>query len=262
MLHVASTHRDDWFTAPFVATAGSVVTVGRVQVRDSMDLAEVAEPVTGWSMFLVGGLGPHTLVTWPTVLGPLSAPASLDEVLLGVDEDANVLWAVEQRADGADVDQATQAPPAEPPGAEPPEAEAPEAEATTGQVLVTGRPSYRYLPSSAVPPHWHPYLMVDGRRFLQGRLADLTARPVRLEPGPVSRLLRPPRATEAEPYHAIDPAAVPQRGLRIERRWLLGRRTDGLPVLWVQRRTTPLQAPPVSGLLFDKLEEVPVVSGE
>ena len=54
---------------------------------------------------------------------------------------------------------------------------------------------------------------------------------------------------------------MPQRGLRIERRYQLGRRTDGLPVLWVQRRTTPLQGPPVSGLLFDVLEPKPVVAG-
>jgi hypothetical protein len=56
--------------------------------------------------------------------------------------------------------------------------------------------------------------------------------------------------------HQIEPAAVPSNGLRLERRWLLGRRTDGAPVLWMQRRRTPLLAPPTSGLRFDVLREL------
>ena len=103
MLHISSSHGDDWFTAPFRATSGSVVDVAEVRVRDSMDQTSVLTPVDGWSLFLVSGLGPASLVTWPTVLGRLNAPASLDDVVLGVDDDANVLWAVEQRVDGADV---------------------------------------------------------------------------------------------------------------------------------------------------------------
>ena len=180
--------------------------------------------------------------------------------MLGVDDDANVLWAVEQRVDGADVGPSDGVADNEPAAPAPAAGEA----LPSGQVVVTAPPSYGYLPSSEVPPNWHPYLLsTDGpRRFLQARLADLLTRPVTLLPGPASRVLRPPRTSDAEPYHALDPAAVPQRGLRIERRYQLGRRTDGMPVLWVQRRTTPLQGPPVSGLLFDVLEPKPVVTGE
>jgi hypothetical protein len=253
MIHATATHHDDWFTAPLVTPVGALVTVEQLQVRDSMDLTAAADPLTDWSLFQVSGLGTRSMLVWPTVLGPITAPASLDDVLLGVDEDANVLWAVEQRVDGADVAVADVAAPA---GGEPP---------PTGQVVVTGRPGYRYLPSSTVPRFWYPYVLSDNsgaRRFLQGRLADLTSRPVRPLPGPTSRLLRTPGAGTTDPDHIIEPSAIPRRGLRIQRRHVLGRRTDGLPVLWVQRQTTPLQAPPVSGLLFDVLEQIPQVVGE
>jgi hypothetical protein len=44
-------------------------------------------------------------------------------------------------------------------------------------------------------------------------------------------------------------------GLRVERRFILARRTDGSPVLWSQRRRIPLLAPPVNELRFDVLRE-------
>ena len=41
--------------------------------------------------------------------------------------------------------------------------------------------------------------------------------------------------------------------------YVLGRRTDGQPVLWIQRRRTTLNAPPTSMLRFDVLEEIPEI---
>jgi hypothetical protein len=91
---------------------------------------------------------------------------------------------------------------------------------------------------------------------VQARLADFGVRPVVAQPGPTSRLLRDPAAGEDGPDHEILPGAVPRAGLRLDRRHVLGRRTDGQPVLWVQRRRTPLFAPPVSALRHDVLEDV------
>jgi hypothetical protein len=110
-----------------------------------------------------------------------------------------------------------------------------------------------------VPRLWHPYLSSDAgnvRRYVQGRVADLNVRPVVPRPGPTSRLLRDAAAGPADPAHQIGPGAVPRTGLRIERRHVLGRRVDGQPVLWVQRRRTPLFAPPASTLRFDVLDEI------
>jgi len=50
-------------------------------------------------------------------------------------------------------------------------------------------------------------------------------------------------------------SAVPNQGLRLERRYALARGTDGSPVLWRQRRRLPLLAGPVSHLRFDLLKE-------
>ncbi|HEV2951754.1 MAG TPA: hypothetical protein VGZ51_06600, partial [Actinomycetota bacterium] len=113
--------------------------------------------------------------------------------------------------------------------------------------------------ATSVPHHWHPYLISDAaniRRFVQARLADLTERPIDPRPGPKSRLLRNPAAGPNDPFHEIAPGAIPRSGIRIDRRYVLGRRVDGQPVLWVQRRRSPLFTPPASALRFDALEEI------
>ena len=89
---------------------------------------------------------------------------------------------------------------------------------------------------------------------MQGLVADL-----RDVPGTV----RPPAASEllgAGAGHELAASAVPNQGLRLERRHVLARGTDGSPVLWRQRRRLPLLGPPVSHLRFDLLREAPVVA--
>src|SRR5262245_8002091 len=85
------------------------------------------------------------------------------------------------------------------------------------------------------------------RRCVQGRLADYTshdlARTSWLAPEPAARLLEDERRAAQEPGHVIDPAAVPVTGLCLERHYVLARRSDGAPVLWVQRRRMPLLSP-------------------
>ena len=247
LIDLLVSHADDWFTFPIDTTVGSVVTLREVTVRDSFDDDTTLVTPATWTLFKVTGLDPTSLVVWPTAVTPLGSAAT-DEVVLGVDEDANLLWAVERRADGHEL-----APPVSdfvPP-------------TPTGQVLATEAVSYEYHPSTALPPYWHPYEIheVDGRRrFVQGRLADLEARPPVAQPAPVTSLLYDAHAPAAGPVHQIEPATIPTTGLRLERRWMLGRRTDGLPVLWAQRRRLPLLGPPVSGLRFDVLDEVPATT--
>ena len=189
-----------------------------------------AEP---WSLFRTAGLDRRALVVWPTAATPLAGPV-LDDVVLGVDEDANLLWAVELRADGT--------------------ALAPDAEsaAAVQETTPTGSRAFEYLPSTTLPPHWHPY-RIDGnpRRFRQGLVADLTGPAPDPRAGPRSSLLLGGPATG----HELRPAAVPNQGLRLERRFVLARATDGAPALWIQRRRVPLLAGPVSHLRFDVLAE-------
>ena len=73
-----------------------------------------------------------------------------------------------------------------------------------------------------------------------------------------SDLLADPEAHGVHPTHCLEAAAVPQSGVRVERRAVLIRATDGSPVLWTQRRRQPLLAPPALRLRFDVLDPVPL----
>jgi hypothetical protein len=170
----------------------------------------------------------------------------LDEIHIGVDEDANILWAVEKRIDGSEVFEPDPSPPAP-------------ASQAAGELAIMRPRRYRYIPATDVPEHWYPYVIQatgTTRRYIQGRLADLDARPVVPRPGPASRLLRDPRATGSDPAHSIFPDVIPRLGLRLDRRFVLGRSTTGSPLLWIQRQRGPLGAPPISRLRFDLMEAI------
>lgn len=245
LIDLVVSHADDWFSVPLDTVVGSIVTVRSFVVTDAFDLESTLDPPASWTMFRVAGLDPSSLVVWPTAVTPLRSPVA-DEVVVGVDEDANMLWAVERRADGREL-------------APPMEAFVPDV--PTGEVLATAAVEYDYRPSTRVPRFWHPYQVAEvagRRRFVQGRLADLEVRPPSLRPAPSTPLLRDGAAGAGDPVHQLEPAAVPTTGLRLERRWLLARGTDGRPVLWAQRQRLPLLSPPVSGLRFDVVDERPV----
>ncbi|GAA0584776.1 hypothetical protein [Actinomadura livida] len=236
LVELVSSHSGDWFTFPVASQAGHVLTLHEVTVVDAFgDGWTVEPPDDGWTLFAVTGLDQRSLVLWPTVPAALAGPV-LDQVDLGVDEDANLVWAVERRIAGRDLPTPDRPAPAGPPAAD------------------GGRPGYAYQAGGEVPPFWHPYVIEESegrpRRLVQGRLADLSGPTRVLMPPPASGLLRPTPGGE-EGIHRIEPAAVPADGLQLERRTMLGRRTDGLPVLWQQRRRVPLAAPPTMRLQHD-----------
>ena len=233
---------DDWFSFPVEALAGHVVTLDEVTVTDSFGDPWTLQPPVGWSMFTTTGLSPSSLVVWATAGTPLAGPV-LDEAVLGIDEDANLVWAVEQRLRGRDVG-SDDDPPPEPPA----------------HLEATGRQGYAYRPATRVPRHWHPYVIEDvagRRRFVQGRAADLTGVTAVLLPPAVSDLLMDRASGGTHPVHQVEPAAIPPDGVRLERRAMLARRTDASPVLWTQRRRLPLLTPPALRLRFDAFEPVP-----
>jgi len=266
-LDVALAHRDDWFSfpvpSPFLPrddpppSAGVIVRLAHLKVKDTFDewwdlrippsTDDAPEAWSRpWSLFRTHGLDRSALVVWPTVTAPL-ASEPLDDIVVGVDEDANLLWAVELEVDGVPLLA---------------NAEAPEAQRET---TPTGSRAFRYLPSSTLPSHWHPYRIehsakVGGpaRVFVQGLVADLTGPAPTLRAGPHSLLLGGPSGSGPGRGHELSPSAIPSTGLRLHRSWVLGRGTDGKPVLWIERRRVPLLGGPVSPLRFDVLaEEVP-----
>jgi hypothetical protein len=235
-------HSDDWFTFTLPARAGQIITLDQVTVIDSFgDPWPVTAP-KDWSLFATTGLDPASIVVWATARTPLAGPI-LDQVVIGIDEDANLVWAVEQIVAGQTL--LTPDPPPDP---------------APVQADPTVQPRFSYLPMTPIPRYWHPYIIenVNGtRRFVQGRAADLSGPTPTLLPAPISDLLADPHAPAAGPVHQLQPATIPPDGLRLQRRAMLARSTTGEPVLWTQRRRELLLTPPTFALRFDILHPDP-----
>jgi hypothetical protein len=271
LIQLIADHANDWFLVPIPVPnrpagepkppgIGVVVTLGTVTVRNSFDEDDTVvappgaadpppqpdEPVGPWSLFRTQGLDRSSLVLWPTAASPLTGPL-LDDAILGVDEDADVIWAVELVADGVAL------------------AADAESSAALADGRRTGTQKFTWIPSTTLPEHWHPYRVEprEGRRiFVQGRVADLTTAPPALRRGPRSSLIG--GSADADPAspsstggigHELEMTAVPYQGVRLERRYVLARGTDGRPVLWRQRRRVPVLAGPTSHLRFDVFRE-------
>jgi hypothetical protein len=84
-------------------------------------------------------------------------------------------------------------------------------------------------------------------------LADLRSDVPTPLPPPQSPFLTDDRGREPA-YFELAPGAIPASGLKLSRRFVLGRTVDGAPVLWQRRRAVPLLAPPGKPLLFDVVE--------
>jgi hypothetical protein len=265
-------HADDWFTFPVPPPAdpevdpssGVLVTLAGVTVRDSFGeiwtlVAPSASGPGAWSLFHTAGLPESQLLVWPVAVAPLSGPV-LDEILIGVDEDANLAWAVELRADGLQLLRNA------------------DTSAAVAETTRIGTRAFRYLPSTTLPNGWHPYQRVrlgdpepgggivtaasnpgagDGRSggWRQGVLADLTGPYPRPRPGPVSRLIGGPSGAGIGRGHQLAAGAIPSNGVLIRRRAMLARDTAGQPVLWVERSAAPVAGPPTSHLRFDVFAE-------
>jgi len=279
LFDVALAHADDWFAFPVPPprdemtnpSSGVLVALAGVTVRDSFDEiwalnAPSASGPAAWSLFHTTGLAESQLLVWPIAVAPQTGNV-LDDVVIGVDEDANLAWAVELRADGLQLlpDTASAA-----------------AEAETTH---TGTRAFRYLPSTTLPELWHPYQRVragdpdasgvvpagspaagagDGRSGLwrQAVLADLTGPIPQPRTGPVSRLIGGPSGLGLGRGHELAADAIPSNGVRLRRRAMLARDTMGRPVFWVERSALPAAGPPTSHLRFDVLAEAPAPGKE
>lgn len=243
LLDLICGHADDWFLLPVAAPAGNVLELGGVEIVDSF--GETWPKQNGpswpdeldWSMFRVEGMTAHQLVAWPTATALGGEP--IDELVIGVDEDANLVWAVEERLGGRVTDRQHPLP-------EPVEVRD-ESEPRAAAAL------YRYTPATAVPDHWHPYTreeQPEGVRFVQGRLQAVAVDGATTDaPLPTSTFLA---SSDGRP-HRLLPSRLPPTGIRLQSRPMLARTVSGRPVLWVQRLRQPLLAPPTSGLRFDAL---------
>ena len=250
LIELVSTHGDDWFVFPVNARVGHVLTLTTVSVTDAFGETYTVEPPNDpWWLFRTAGLGAQSLVVWLRALTPLEGPP-LEEVLLGLDEYSNLLWAVERRVAGHEVSSAAAPPPAR-----------------DRSIPPSAVPSYEYAGGREVAPHWHPYEVEERpgpngsprRRFVQRRLADLSKPDPQLMPAAMAQVLRV-HSGAGETIHEIEPATVPSIGVVLERRYRLARDIDGNPILWSQRQRSPFLHPPSRALRFDVLAEDPTTS--
>jgi hypothetical protein len=211
-------------------------------------VARSATP-TDWTLFKVdgataaeAGLPSSALVLWHVAELPLEG-AALERLQFGLDEQSNLLWAVERTVDSREV-----------------ESRRPELADTPGfnERSPTGDTrearEYAYVPRRGIVPHWHPYTLDDdGTRLLvQRSLADLSRQKPTRMPAPTAQVLQPPVSGG---QHQIAPLAVPSNGVEVERRSTLARDMHGHPVLWTRRRQRTLLSPPARRLHLDVLEE-------
>jgi hypothetical protein len=169
--------------------------------------------------------------------------AAIEDVQLARDEQANLVWAVERVVEGPDGrgrdrndEWLPLAAVLDPP---PPPSPAPLA----------------YWLTSAVPPHWIPFVAVHdsaenrGVRLERAAMLRLDTDPPATVP-PVGRILEP----ETAPFIVFEEEA-PREGMRIARIPALCRSVDGRTYLWTRRRSSTGRGEQSSGLAFDLARE-------
>jgi hypothetical protein len=235
-------HSNDWLVFPVGAIAATVVGLPKATITHGFGRSYEAAPPPQWSIQRVtaptdSAFGPAPMLVPLGAVTPLTGE-ELDEVLVGVDEEANVLWAVERRVAGV----------ARSVGPD----EVPQTRAQAVDTAASGPVDYQ--PSSPLPKGWFPFtLSQPWVRFVPHRLADLRSDVPTPLPPPQSPFLTDDRGREPA-YFELAPRAIPSSGLRLSRRFVLARALDGRPVLWQRRSAVPLTTPPGKPLLFDVVE--------
>ena len=258
-------HSDDWFLFPVSSKtghrAGHVVAIASIQVQDAFGRSYGSEETNAvgetlwqglqapqdWTLFKVDGvadgdpgLAAQELILWHVAELPLESGA-LERVQFGLDEESNLLWAVERTVEGREVESWVVA--------------LPDDEAhprfNNGKPAGDARRAkeYAYVPAQGIVPFWHPYEIseVDGkRRLVQRGLVDLSRQKPAAMPAPQAEILQ---------SKSILPLTIPSNGMELERRWQLARDMKGTPVLWIQRQRRTLLSPPARRLRFDVMEE-------
>ncbi len=256
LIDLIASHSDDWFLFPVESKVGNVITIKQITVTDSFDIEYVIEKPEAdpWRIFETTGMSGRSMVLWLSALAPLRGQP-LENVLLGLDEFSNKLWAVERRIDGravgVDHPELT------------PEEDNPPINGKKPSTDTITQKEYVYIPGKNLLPYWHPYEMEDlvdangvpQRRLVQRRLIDLSRQRPQLMPPAEAEVLRV-RSGNAEYVHQISPSTVPSIGIELERRYMLARDVYGRPVLWMQRERMPFLTPPTRKLRFDVMEEV------
>lgn len=246
-------HGNDYFVVPFDLPVGSVARIDELLVHDVFGGATLIERAdqapapadARWTCFSVsmpgqGGAPADCFVLPPSAAAVRVSGEPVEDVRIARDEQANLVWAIEQTTEGGD--------------GRPWAGRDRHVAETAGEPAVVPPPTdapLRYLLQSFVPWHWFPMLPV--------RLSEVTGETV-LERG---QMVRPDGVTSAQPIgrllqrRGIDPyrvreEAVPRTGLKVTREVVRSRWLSGETYLWIARRKTAGRGEGASGLRYDE----------
>ncbi|WP_329254688.1 hypothetical protein [Streptomyces canus] len=242
---------NDWFLVPFGQRVGSLMRVDQLLVRDvfgELTLVRRADADGRWSMFSTSvaddGLADYFLLPPSSLRATMDGPV-VEEVHFVRDEQANMVWAVEETTEDGigrpwnGRERALAAPDEPPP---PPPADVP----------------LRYRLQTTVPVNWIPFMpvQIDAARravALQRAAMQRFADGVLTTNAPVGRVLTPTNLADPAIYR-VNEEEVERSGTRILRAVRRTRWTDGSTHVWVSRRRRVGSGEAASGLRFDLAE--------
>jgi hypothetical protein len=257
MVEFAMRYGNDHFQIPVQLPVGSVLRVDSLVVVDTFGEVLLVNPVA----VVDGAAGPFRLfehsvpgvgaprdplfVLFPT-LGGVIEGMPVEEVHFLRDDAAELVWAVEHTALGADglpADRTADALAHFQPLTPTPNG---------GAAL----PSRRYLLRSDVEANWFPLLLTTQAAGSPLAMADVPPLDTsQATPVPWGRILAPfapvPAAQGLQPGVLLPAEEVTPAGVQVTRAWRYARWTDGRQLSWVGRRIRPGYGPGASGLAFD-----------
>ncbi|GAA2430306.1 hypothetical protein GCM10010191_49830 [Actinomadura vinacea] len=268
-LEFALVFSNDWYQIPCDLPAGTVATIRGLVVTDVFGQKLWITPAGAgddedwqrWSMFTLDTIGDDHVPADTDLLLPPSVPKvadgpALEEVLLIRDENANLVWGIEQTV---------RLPTGEPRRGGEAAAEVVAfrkrlAEHATAEEDPPRAP-ISYVAMNTIPEQWIPFIPVhvagDNREIQLQRAAMPSAvdgRPVR----PRTTLLR--QGFDDGKRYFINEEEVPQAGTRLAVSYNRTRWRDGRVVVWLSARRGAGRGEGSSGLAFDLLADTPPVT--
>ena len=256
MVEFAMRYGNDHFILPVQLPVGSVLRVDSLVVVDTFGEVLLVNPVT----VVDGAAGPFRLfehsvpgpgaprdpllVLFPA-LGDVIEGTPLEEVHFLRDDAAELVWAVEHSALGANGLPADRTA----------DALAHFTPLTPTPNGAAALPTRRYLLRSDVEANWFPFLATSsaGNMLAMADVPPLDS--TQPTPVPWGRILAPfapvPGAQGPAPGLPLPAEEVSPAGVQVRRAWRYARWSDGRQLCWVSRRVRPGTGPGASGLTFD-----------
>lgn len=218
LIETSLAYASDWFLVPLALPVATLSSVDRFAVTDTFGVTTLIRPaaqVRPSEAWRMWTVSdlPYLLLPPPEIESLVADP--MDRVLMTRDEAANLAWSLQIIPQTSPV---ATPPPGPQPGAD-----------------------YLYIPMTSPPDGREPLVLREtpgGRMLIQGVLRGAPA------PDPNSLL------GDKFQLHDED---LPDEGLRLDRRFELGRTPDGTLHLWISRVKRPGAKLPASGLDFDQL---------